>query len=93
MGDNVSPPSADIRIPSRILLEVPMNPHQGKSAITPELEAEFREALRRAMSAKRDPESMRRPAGRIDRMQEETYRQHGLVAVPCIRELGGELPN
>ena len=64
------------------------------SAITPELEAEFEEAVRQAMSAKRDPEAMRRAAERMDRMREETYRKHGLlnIGVPAIRELRGELP-
>ena len=32
------------------------------SAITPELEAEFQEAVRQAMSPERDPEAMRRAA-------------------------------
>ena len=64
------------------------------SAITPELVAEFEEAVRRAMSAERDPEAMRRAAERMDRMREETYRRHGLldIGVPAIRELRDELP-
>ena len=64
------------------------------SAITPELAAEFQEAVRQAMSEKRDPEAMRRAAERMDRMREETYRRHGLldIGVPAIRELRGELP-
>ncbi|MFI5454884.1 MAG: hypothetical protein ACHRXM_05475 [Isosphaerales bacterium] len=69
--------------------------HQvNKSAITPELEAEFHAAVRQAMSSKRDPEAMRRAAERMDRMREETYRQHGLldIGVPAIRELRGDLP-
>ncbi len=65
-----------------------------KSAITPELEAEFQAAVQQAMSSKRDPESMRRAAERMDKMREETYRQHGLldIGVPAIRELRGDLP-
>ena len=68
--------------------------HENKSAITPELEAEFQAAVRQAMSSRRDPEAMRRAAERMDRMREETYRQHGLldIGVPAIRELRGELP-
>jgi hypothetical protein len=64
------------------------------SAITPELVAEFEEAVRQAMSAKRNPEAMRMVAERMDRMREETYRRHGLLdmGVPAIRELRGELP-
>jgi hypothetical protein len=64
------------------------------SVITPELEAQFEEAVRQAMSGKRDPEAMRRAAERMDRMREETYREHGLlnIGVPAIRELRGELP-
>ena len=49
--------------------------HEKQSAITPELEAEFQAAVRQAMSAKRDPEAMRRAAERMDRMREETYRK------------------
>ena len=68
--------------------------HENKSAITPELEAEFLAAVQQAMSSKRDPEAMRRAAERMDRMREETYRQHGLldIGVPAIRELRGDLP-
>jgi hypothetical protein len=68
--------------------------HKSKLAITPELEAEFQAAVRQAMSAKRDPEAMRRAAERMDRMRDETYREHGLldIGVPTIRELRGELP-
>ncbi len=64
------------------------------STITPELEAEFQAAIRQAMSSTRDPESMRRASERMDRLREETYRQHGLldIGVPAIRELRGELP-
>ncbi len=67
--------------------------HDTKSAITPEQEAEFLAAVRQAMSSKRDPEAMRRAAERMDRMREETYRQHGLldIGVPAIRELRGDL--
>ena len=37
---------------------------------------------------------MRRAAERMDRMREETSRQHGLldIGVPAIRELRGDLP-
>jgi hypothetical protein len=71
-----------------------MRVQEDKSTITPELEAEFQEAVRQAMSLKRDPEAMRRAAERMDRMREETYRRHGLLdlGVPAIRELRGELP-
>jgi hypothetical protein len=65
--------------------------HKSSTAITPELEAEFQDAVRQAMSSRRDPEAMRRAAERMDRMREETFRQHGLfdVGVPAIRELRG----
>jgi len=65
-----------------------------KSIITPELEAEFLAAVEQAMTSKRDPEAMRRAAGRMDRSREETYRQHGLldIGVPAIRELRGDRP-
>ena len=68
--------------------------HANESAITPELEAEFQAAVRQAMSFSRDPDAMRRAAERMDRMREETYRQHGLldIGVPAIRELRGDLP-
>jgi hypothetical protein len=71
-----------------------MTHHEKPSAITPELEAEFEVAARKAMSGERDPEAMRRAAERMDRMREETYRKHGLldIGVPAIRELRGELP-
>ena len=61
-------------------------------AITPELVAEFEEAVRQATSAERDPEAMRRAAERMDRLREETYRKHGLldIGVPAIRELRDE---
>jgi len=60
---------------------------ENKSAITPELEAEFQTAVRQAMSSKRDPEAMRRAAERMDRMREETYHQQGEldIGVPAIR--------
>ena len=68
--------------------------YENKSAITPELEAEFQAAVRQSMSSRRDLEAVRRAAERMDRMREETYRQHGLldIDVPAIRELRGELP-
>jgi hypothetical protein len=68
--------------------------HKSRTAITPELEAEFQAALRQAMSTRRDPEAMRRAVERMDKMREETFRQHGLldVGVPAIRELRGDLP-
>ena len=68
--------------------------HENKSAITPKLEAEFQAAVRQAMASTRDPEAMRRASERMDRLREETYRQHGLldIGVAAIRELRGELP-
>ena len=67
--------------------------HTSRTAITPELEAEFQAAVRQAMSSRRDPEAMRRAAERMDRMREETFREHGLLdlGVPAIRELRGDL--
>jgi hypothetical protein len=64
------------------------------SGITPKIEAEFQAAVRQAMSNRRDPEAMRRAAERMDRMREETDRQHGPLdlGVPALRELRGELP-
>jgi hypothetical protein len=82
-------------IPLRIPLEEQPMAHDEKIlAITPELVAEFEEAVRQAMSAERDPEAMRRAAERMDRMREETYRRHGLldISVPAIRDLRGDLP-
>jgi hypothetical protein len=68
--------------------------HKCRTAITPELEAEFQAAVRQAMSSRRDPEAMQRAAERMDRMREETFREHGLLdlGVPAIRELRGDLP-
>jgi hypothetical protein len=68
--------------------------HTSRTAITPELEAEFQAAVRQAMSSRREPEAMRRAAERMDRMREETFREHGLLdfGVPAIRELRGDLP-
>jgi hypothetical protein len=68
--------------------------HTSRTAITPELEAEFQAAVRQAMSSRRDPEAMQRAAERMDRMREETFREHGLLdlGVPAIRELRGDLP-
>ena len=73
---------------------MPMIHFQAKSLITPEVEAEFQEAVRQAMSPKRDPEAMRKAAERMDRMREETFREHGLldIGVAAIREPRGELP-
>ena len=67
---------------------------KSRTAITPELQAEFQAAVRQAMSSRRDPEAMRRAAERMDRMREETFREHGLLdlGVPAIRELRGDLP-
>jgi hypothetical protein len=86
--------TSHILVLSRILMEASVNQQDKKWVITPELEAEFQEAVRQAMSAKRDPEAMRRAAERMDRMREETYRRHGLldIGVPAIRALRGELP-
>jgi hypothetical protein len=68
--------------------------HKSSTAISPELEAEFQAAVRQATSSTRDPEAMRKAAERMDRMREETFRQHGLLdlGVPAIRELRGDLP-
>jgi hypothetical protein len=78
----------------RFLLEEPTIDYENKSAITPELEAEFRAAVRQVISSTRGPEAMRRAAERMDRIWEVTYRQHGLleIGVPAIPELRGELP-
>jgi hypothetical protein len=68
--------------------------HTSRTAITPELEAEFQAAVSQAMSSRRDPEAMRRAAERMDRIREETFREHGQLdlGVPAIRELRGDLP-
>jgi hypothetical protein len=68
--------------------------HPSRTAITPELEAEFQAAVRQAMCSRRDPEAMRRAAERMDRMREETFREHGQLdlGVLTIRELRGDLP-
>jgi hypothetical protein len=66
---------------------------ENKSAITPELEAEFEAAVRQAMSSTRDPGAMRKASARMDKLREETFRVHGSldIGVPAIRELRGEL--
>jgi hypothetical protein len=64
------------------------------NTIAPELRAEFEEAVRRAMSGKRDPEVMRKACEEMDRFREEIRRQCGVqdIGVDLIRELRGELP-
>jgi hypothetical protein len=64
------------------------------STIPPELRAEFDEAVRRAMSGKRDPEVMRKACEHMDRLRKEIRRQYGVqeIGVDLIRELRGELP-
>jgi hypothetical protein len=58
------------------------------------LQAEFEEAVRRAMSGQRDPEAMRKACEHMDRMREEIRQQFGTrdIGVDLIRELRGELP-
>jgi hypothetical protein len=60
--------------------------------LPPELVAEMEEAVRRAMSGVRDPETMRRACERMDRMSEEIFKKHGIldIGVPVIRELRDE---
>jgi hypothetical protein len=82
-------------VPLRIPLEGQRTTHNERpSAITPELEAEFEEAVRQAMSGERDSDAMRRAAERMDRVRGQTYRKHELldIGVPAIRELRGEPP-
>jgi hypothetical protein len=59
---------------------------------SPEIVAEFEEAVRRIMAGERDPEAMRRACERMDRMREEVRKKHGLldIGVPAIRELRDE---
>lgn len=67
---------------------------QSPSLASPELRAEFEDAVRRAMSGQRDPEAMRKACEHMDRVREEIRRQHGVqdIGVDLIRELRGELP-
>ena len=69
--------------------------HENKSAITPELEAEFQAAVRQAMSSRRDPEAMRKAAERMDRMREETYRLNtdcSIIGRPAAHRIAEALP-
>jgi hypothetical protein len=60
----------------------------------PELRAEVEDAVRRAMSGKRDPEAMRRACEHLDEVREEIRRQHGVqdIGVDLIRDLRGDAP-
>ena len=62
--------------------------------VPPELRAEFEDAIRRALSGRRDPEAMRRACEHMDRVREEIRQLHGIqeIGVDLIRELRGELP-
>lgn len=62
------------------------------NVIPPEVLAELEEAVRYAMSGKRDPEVMRRACERMDRMREELRQTHGEmnIAVELIREARDE---
>ena len=64
------------------------------SSISPQLRAEFEEAVRRALSGQRDPEAMKKACEHMDSVREEIRRQYGVqdIGVDLIRELRGELP-
>jgi hypothetical protein len=64
------------------------------STTPPVLRAEIEEAVRRAMSGRRDPEVMRQACEHMDQVREAIRRQHGVqdIGVDLIRELRGELP-
>lgn len=64
------------------------------NASSAEVRAEFEEAVRRAMSGKRDPEAMKRACDHMDKVREDIRRQYGVqdIGVDLIRELRGELP-
>jgi hypothetical protein len=64
------------------------------SVVTPELRAEFEEAVRRAMSGQRDPEAMKKACEHMDSVREEIRRRYGVqdIGVDIIRELRGDLP-
>jgi hypothetical protein len=57
--------------------------------LTPELRAEFQEAVARALAGVRDPVVMQDAHERMDRIREEIRRRHGTldIGVPAIREL------
>jgi hypothetical protein len=60
----------------------------------PELRAEIEEAVRRAMSGRRDPDVMRQACEHMDKVREEIRRQHGVqdIGVQLIRDLRGDSP-
>jgi len=64
------------------------------STTPPELRAEIEQAVRRAMSGRRDPEVMRQACEHMDRVREEIRQKHGVqdIGVELIRELRGESP-
>jgi len=59
------------------------------SMFTPEFRADFDEAVRRALSGRRDPEAMRIACEHMDEVREEIRRQQGVrdIGVDLIREL------
>jgi hypothetical protein len=63
------------------------------TVVPPELRAEFEDAIRRALSGRRDPEAMRRACEHMDRVREQIRQQYGVqdIGVDLIRELRGEL--
>ena len=54
----------------------------------------LQDAIRRAMSGVRDPDSMRQACEHMDQVREEIRKKHSIldIGVPAIRELRGELP-
>ncbi len=68
--------------------------HAPSTTISPDLRAEFEEAVRRAMSGQRDAEAMKKACDHMDAVREEIRRQHGVqdIGDDLIRELRGELP-
>lgn len=61
---------------------------QATNFLPPEIMAELKEAVQRAMSGVRDPEVMRKACERMDRISEEIRQKHGIldIGVQIIHE-------
>jgi hypothetical protein len=68
-------------------------PEKPFTVVPAELRAEFEDAIRRAMSGRRDPEAMRKACEHMDSVREQIRQQFGVqdIGVDLIRELRGEL--
>ena len=70
-------------------METTMKTIEAPPAIPSEVLASLQEAAERASKGVRDPEAMRLACERMDRMREETFRNHGLLDIggPAVRQL------